>query len=1335
MKKLLLLIFPLLLSWNTTKAQTALQFDGIDDYVSIGNPSVLNFESNNTLTLEVWFKTTGGGMMLSKMYNSAPFRGYELQLAGGTVNFFLCNNWTTPSLWVLTTNTYNDGNWHHAAVTYNGSGFASGVVIYVDGVSVPISIAQNSLGSNSVLTSAPLLIGTRAGAANFPGKLDQVRIWNVVRTPSEISLNMNNCLSGSEPGLVALYDFEEGSGTILTDKTSNGNNGNILNSPAWVTGMSCTSPCTDPTVPTITASANPVCASSTTTLNIAGTLNDATQWAIYTGSCGGTLVGTTSTSSFVVTPSGPSTTYFVRGEGGCVTPGSCGSLAVNVTNITLAALSQTNISCNGGSNGAAAVNTATGGTGPYTYNWTPGNPPGDGTTSVTGLTAGTWSCTVTDANGCTKVTSFTITQPSAISSSLSSQANVSCNGGSNGSATVTVSGGTPSYTYSWAPSGGTAATATGLTAGTYTCTITDANGCNKTQSATITQPSAISSSLSSQTNVSCNGGSNGSATVAVSGGTPSYTYSWAPSGGTAATATGLSAGTYTCTITDTNGCTKTQSATITQPTAIASSLSSQTNVACNSGATGSVTVAVSGGTPGYTYSWAPTGGTAVTATGLTAGTYTCTITDANGCTKTQSATITQPSTITSSISAQSNVSCNGGSNGSATVTVSGGTPGYTYSWAPSGGTAATASGLSAGTYTCTITDANGCTKTQSVTLTQPSNLTATSTQSNVSCFGGSNGSASVTATGGALNYTYTWSPTGGTSATATGLFAGTYSCTITDTNGCSITKSFTITQPSSAITSSISALTNIACNGGTNGTATISATGGTGVYTYSWAPSGGSAATASGLSAGTYTCTITDANGCTKTQSATITQPTAITSSISAQSNVSCNSGSNGSATVTVSGGTPGYTYSWAPSGGTAATTSGLPAGTYTCTITDANGCSKTQSVTLTQPSNLTATSTQTNVSCFGGSNGSASVTATGGALNYTYNWSPIGGTAATATNLSPGAYSCSITDANGCQTSKNFTITQPSAITSSISSQTNVACNGGATGAATVSVSGGTSGYTYSWSPSGGTAATASGLSAGTYTCTITDANGCTKTQSVTITQSTAIVASAIIINNVSCNNGSDGGATASLSGGTAPYTYFWSNAATTPSITGVAAGTYNVTITDANGCSDITSITITQPTAINNTISEITSGVLTSNEISAISYQWYECPNTLLTGETNQNFEPTSLGDYKVVVTVNSCVVESACYTVTTLDIESFENVTKFIIYPNPANGLLNINSSFDGDFVIVNQLGQTVHSFKVNSNIENTINVDNLADGIYFIKGISDTKVKSQKLIIKK
>ena len=950
----------------------------------------------------------------------------------------------------------------------------------------------------------------------------------------------------------------------------------------------------------------------------------------------------------------PTITGLIAGSTYSVTITDANTCTKTINNITItqpaAALngtaSTTSASCFGGGNGTATV-VPSGGTPGYTYSWAPS---GGTAATATGLAAGTYSVTITDANSCTKIiTGIEVGQPAAALDGTATTTSVSCFGGSNGTATVVASGGTPGYTYSWSPSGGTAATATGLAAGTYSVTITDANSCTKIITGIVVgEPaSALSAATGGgKTDVSCNGGGNGTATVAPTGGTLPYTYSWAPSGGTNATASGLSVGVYTVTVTDANGCTTTRSFTITQPTALsAANGGGKTDVSCNGGANGTATVAPTGGTPAYTYSWAPSGGTGATATGLTAGTYTVTVTDANACQTTRTFTINQPATALSATIASTNVSCNGGGNGTATVVVSGGTPSYTYSWAPSGGTNATATGLGVGTYTCTITDANACSITRSVTITQPTAMSAVTSKTNVSCNGGSNGTATIVPSGGTGPYTYSWAPSGGTAATATGLAVGNYTVTVTDANSCTITRGFTITQPTAmSITTS---RTDLACNGTANGIASVNVTGGVPPYSYSWAPYGGTASMATGLAAGTYTVTITDANSCTATRNFTILQPPALVASPSTQTNVSCNGGANGSAKVTVTGGTPGYSYSWAPSGGTGATASGLSAGTYTVTVTDANACTTTQSFTITQPDALVATAgAQTDVSCNGGSNGTATVAVTGGTAPYTYSWSPTGGAAATATGLMAGTYTVTVTDANSCSTTQSFTITESPALVATAVSQTNLSCYGGANGAATVEATGGTAPYTYSWSPTGGTAATATGLMAGTYTVTVTDANACSTTQSFTITQPSALVVTPVSQTNIACNGAATGSATVAVAGGTGTYTYSWApSGGTAATATGLAAGTYTVTVTDANACSTTQSFTITQPSALVATAASQTnvscySGANGSATVAVTggtpgyTYSW--APS----GGTGATATGLSAGTYTVTVTdANAC------------------------------------------------------------------------------------------------
>ena len=904
-----------------------------------------------------------------------------------------------------------------------------------------------------------------------------------------------------------------------------------------------------------------------------------------------------------------------------------------------------------GQNSGSATAVVAGGTPNYQYNWAPTGQSGD---TASNLPSGSYTVTVTDNNGCTASSTVNVATLPGPTATMASFNNVSCFGGSNGSANATVSGGSGPYTYAWSPSGGTAANATNLSAGAYTVTITDANGCTSTAAALITEPTQLTASISASSNVLCAGAGNGSATVTAGGGTTNYSYSWTPSGGTGTTASNLTGGTYTATITDANGCTVTATTTITEPQPLTAGTTT-TPALCSGVSNGSATVNTSGGTNPVTYSWSPSGGTGATASNLAAGSYTVTVTDANGCTNSATAIVTQPVAMTASLSASTNVTCFGANDGSATVSSAGGTAPFTYAWTPSGGTNASATGLAAGSYSVTITDANGCTATTTATITEPTAVVATlTTSANVTCNGQTNGSATINVNGGSPAYTYSWAPSGGNGATAGSLGAGSYTVTATDAAGCTSTVAVIITEPP-LLTVTLSSTSNVICNGGTTGSATITAGGGTAAYTYAWTPTGGNGTTASGLSAGSYSALVTDANGCTATVNATITEPAPVTASTTTTP-VICNGGSTGSATVAPSGGTTPFTYAWSPSGGTGATANGLAAGTYTVTATDANGCSATTTAVITEPAPMTASlSSSTNVSCFGGNNGQATVTAGGGTAPFTYAWSPSGGTSATAGGLTAGSYSVTITDANGCSASTTATITQPTALTSSLASSANVTCNGLTNGSASVSANGGTPAYTYSWTPSGGTSASAVNLGAGSYTVTATDAAGCSSTVAVTITEPAPLTLALTSSTNVSCNGGANGSASITAGGGTTAYTYQWNpSGGTTTSASGLTAGVYTATVTDANGCTTTTTATITEPTILSGSITPTSSTCGNSNgSASAIAnggtatytYAWQPSGGT---GATASNL---AAGNYSVTITdANGCTV-SYSTTVTNL------------------------------------------------------------------------------------
>ena len=369
-----------------------------------------------------------------------------------------------------------------------------------------------------------------------------------------------------------------------------------------------------------------------------------------------------------------------------------------------ASTTQTNIACFGASTGAINL-TATGGTSPYTYNW------GGGVTTQnrTGLAAGTYIVTVTDANNCTKTAVTTLTQPAAALAIASNVTNISCGSGT-GSITLNVSGGTSPYTYNWG-GGITTQNRTGLAAGTYTVTVTDANSCISTTSATVTASTGLTLTPS-VTNVNCFGGSTGAINLTVSSGTTPYTYNWG-GGVTTQNRTALAAGSYTVTVTDASGCSGTTTITLTQPATALDATATATNVTCGGGTTGTINITPTGGTSPYTYDWGG-GITTQNRTSLAAGTYTVTVTDAKGCTKTVMQTITQPLVLALSLT-KTDVSCTGGTDGAINLTVSGGTSPYTYNWG-GGITTQNRTGLSVGTYTVTVTDANNCTASASTTL-------------------------------------------------------------------------------------------------------------------------------------------------------------------------------------------------------------------------------------------------------------------------------------------------------------------------------------------------------------------------------------------------------------------------------------------------------------------------------------------------------------------------------------------------------------------------------------------------------------------------------------------
>ncbi len=528
--------------------------------------------------------------------------------------------------------------------------------------------------------------------------------------------------------------------------------------------------------------------------------------------------------------------------------------------------------------------------------------------------------------------------------------NAGC-GSNTGTAAITVTSGTPSYTYAWS-NGGTATSISNLGAGTYIVTVHDSHSCSATASATITSSGTLSVTQSSS-NINCFGGLTGSATVTVSNGAQPYSYSWS-NGANTSVLSNVAAGTYAVTITDNTGCSATTSQTLTQPTALNVSVTG-TNASCGL-LNGSASVTASGGTSAYNYLWS-SGSTTPSISNVAAGTYSLTVTDAHNCSTVSTANIgsTSPFNTTKT---SADVNCFGNASGTASVTVSNGTLPYTYLWS-NGGTTSSISNLTAGNYFVTVTDASTCAHVDSFAIAAPTELNAQINATNILCNGNNSGSASASVSGGTANYALHWfDNTNGNSVS--NLIAGNYSLTVTDANNCTTVSNFTITEPTALSASSIS--TNALCFGAQNGTGTVTAAGGTSTYSYLWC-NGVTTPVATNLSSGSCTVTVTDANGCSTSSSVNISQPSQI--QVVTSSANSTNSQSNGNASIdNITGGTSPYTYNWS-NGGTTQTIFNIASGTYSVTITDANGCTLATNVVVQNVTGINSVGADNSISVY----------------------------------------------------------------------------------------------------------------------------------------------------------------------------------------------------------------------------------------------------------------------------------------------------------------------------------------------------------------------------------
>ena len=920
----------------------------------------------------------------------------------------------------------------------------------------------------------------------------------------------------------------------------------------------------------------------------------------------------------------------------------------------------TNISCFGAADGTATV-IHSGGTGPFTYDWIDCNTGlsiGQNTQSASNLDAGDYQLIITDDNGCSVSSGcLPVIEPNGLSEIININP-VNCFGFCDGMIDIVVSGGTAPYFYQWQDEfftdlvGQTNDTITNVCQGIYNVEVTDINGCNSTFGPVdMTSPNNAWDVTTAQTEVSCSGADDGTATVTVLGGNnPPYTYQWDdPLLQTTATATNLAPGTYLVTISDASICDTTISFTIIDADPILAN-ASITNVLCFGDCTGQVDLNPTGGTGTYTINWSDLQ-TGTSAINLCEGAITATITDGAGCTSDTTISITQPTELVSTSTFSNNATC-GVCNGSATINVSGGTGAYTYLWTPAptaGQGTNNATGLCPGVISVLVTDANGCTLNETFGISDVNSEALTITSNDASCFGVCDGDATVSYVCSDPGCTNQWfdgltgtAITGETGTSISGLCEGDYFVEVTNNSGCVSTELVTIDSPSQILANET--INQITCNGLSDASINLAPSGGSGAgYTYVWdpvPPNGQGNPDALDLGAGTWCVDITDDASCTQNYCFDIIEPTAIIITPTV-TQPSCNANCSGIVSVSVTGGNGSYTYQWFDGSGnpiageTNPLIGGLCAGNYTVEVTDGGGCTETQPVTLSEPSSITGPVVSTDVQCFGDCSGTASVTPGGGFAPYTVNWYDaltgllIGQTGNDAIDLCAGDYFAVVTDDNGCNfTTATANIAEPNELTWTVNSN-DASCFGVCDGDAEIIGAGGTLPYTYEWlditgNPIvGGTNQSVINLCEGNYTVQLTDDNGCTSGQEPVVINGNPEITANVFSNDATCGV-ADGNATVFASGGTTPYTYQWYDNLLNPlagetnnTLLNVSSGTYFVDVIDANGCteqfianiSDLPSTTLTWD-AVNHPscfgFSDGSLEITTTADNPPLSYQW---------------------------------------------------------------------------------------------------------------------------------
>ncbi|HUW05371.1 MAG TPA: T9SS type A sorting domain-containing protein [Williamwhitmania sp.] len=996
--------------------------------------------------------------------------------------------------------------------------------------------------------------------------------------------------------------------------------------------------------------------------------------------------------------------------------------------------------CKGDSGKAVVV--LKGGTAPYTVKVGSDLYSANPSTQIN-LLAGNYTAYISDSKGCgigrgnpnASDIPFTVTEPTSKLTASPNVDPVKCFGESNGSVRLSATGGWGGYSYYLVDvANGNPpfnVTKTNLKAGSYKFVVSDSLNCHDTLSITVPQPQQLAALLN-KVDVQCNGGQDGQLTVSDTlGGVQPYHYQL--DGGTPTTSnlfTNLLAGEHQLSMVDANGCVLTKTETINQPDEIISTLVDSVNPPCGT-STGMLMVNVAGGTPTLNMSW-NIAGTAVNGaqvSNLSAGSYNLTVTDGHGCQKPFTYTLVNPDAPQLENVVATDLRCFGDQSGKVEFYVNGTNQPVDVSLTFGGTTVGSNhfsdkqtsnfSNLQSGSYELSMVDSHGCFSSKAITVAEPSKVTLALSKTDVTCFGSTTGSAIATVNGGVSPYAIHWSTGEDVQAvsadTLTQLVGGSYVATVTDSKGCGdklqpLQASVTILAPTAPLAFGAQAISKPKCADENTGQALLSAQGGWGSYTFALNGQSSSNGQFYSLASGSYSAILSDANGCSIAKTVVVPQTLPLSLMASTVNNLTCYQNASGSIYVTpVNGETP---FLYGLDGGSLGYSNGfgkLAAGTHTIVVQDKNGCSSQLDVLLTQPDSLNLDFMVVSDTC-GRGVGLLAPMVYGGTQPFTYTYNDKVFEEALK-HLYSGNYKISVKDRYGCRDSSIATVGDVSGPKIANVAVSPVSCAEKSDGAATITTVGGNGSISVVWPGTNLSGATVSGLPKGNTKAVATDQHQCSDTVTVSIPGPDPLTLAAANLVNPLCYGYTNGSATVSPMGGTAPYSILWNNGTAGATLDQLPSGSYTAQVTDAHECQNSTTLSLTDPDPIKPTVP--TSAVLCSNQsvtldagYSGCDYSW-----TSTNGFTS-NLRTVTISD-------------EGTYTVWVTDIKGCKG--------NASVNLTKLAQDIDADFVVATTtaVGDTIVLVEFTMPIPDSIGWDFPGDAFTLInRGGNELYIRAEK-----